>query len=370
MSPEKEQDLLYKIALTFVKDVGIVTAFRILKHFDNDAEAVFKAPLKELKAVSGLGEVRAKAFKDESVFIRARQELRYIRSENINVLWYFDDEYPGKLKECTDAPLLLYYKGQNIWEVERRVAVIGTRKYTDYGQRACENLIEGLKDENILIVSGLAHGIDTIAHKAALGNGLNTLGVIGNGFKTVYPAANKKLYKDMIEQGGVLTEYPSDAIPSREHFPMRNRVVAGLCDVTVVIESDRKGGALITARCADSYNREVAAYPGRAFDAKSSGCNELIRTNMAAMVTCAQDLLELMNWDELGKKKPVQKKLFINLTPDEQMIYDALGEKDSLHADELLYQCNISNSKLAATLLQMEMQGLIKALPGKHYRLD
>lgn len=370
MLPEKEQDLFYKIALTFVKDVGIVTAFRILKHFDNDAEAVFKASLKELKSVSGLGEARVKGFKDDTVFARTEQELEYVISEDINVLWYFDDNYPTKLKDCTDAPLLMYYKGQNIWDIERRIALIGTRKYTDYGQRACENLIEELKNEKVLIVSGLAHGIDTIAHKAALNSGLNTLGVIGNGFKTVYPAANKKLYKDMIEQGGVLTEYPSDAIPSREHFPMRNRIVAGLCDVTVVIESDRKGGALITARCADSYNREVAAFPGRVYDAKSSGCNELIRTNMAAMVTSAQDLLELMNWDDGVKKKPVQRKLFINLSPDEQIIYDALGEKDSLHADELLYKCGMSNSKLAATLLQMEMQGLIKALAGKHYRLD
>lgn len=368
MLPDTDNDLLYRIALTFVKDVGAITARKLVSHF-GDAEQIFNASLKELKAVSGLGEVRSKAFKDPEILQRAEEEIKYISENNINTYWIGEAEYPKRLRECPDAPVLLYSKGVANLENEKVVAVIGTRKYTDYGQRACEDLIEGLKQYGVLIVSGLAHGIDTIAHKAALVNNLPTVGVLGHGLDRVYPASNKKLANDMLEQGGLLSEYPSGTIADRNHFPMRNRIVAGLSDVTVVVESDIKGGALITARLADSYNRDVAAFPGRVYDNKSRGCNELIRTNIAAMITSADDLLELMNWDEVGKK-PMQKQLFLNLSSEEQAVFDVLKDRDNVHADELLHQCKLSNSQLAATLLQMEMQGLVKALPGKFYRLD
>lgn len=363
------RELYYNIALTFVKDVGPVTARKLVEHYGS-AEEVFKRPLKELKAISGLGEVRSKGFKDDDVFRLAEDELKYVEENNVSVRWFQQDNYPERLKNCTDAPIILYYSGNADLSPEKVVAVIGTRKYTDYGQRACENLIEGLAGTGILITSGLAHGIDTIAHKAALKQGLPTVGVLGLGMDKMYPAANRKLAAEMKENGGLLTEYPSGTPGDKGNFPMRNRIVAGMSDVTVVVESDIKGGALITAKLADSYNRDVAAIPGRVFDSKSSGCNELIRTNMANMITSADDLMELMNWKSSAKPKQVQKQLFINLAPEEQVIYDALSAKDQLHADELLHQCNMTNSKLAATLLGMEMQGLVKALPGKYYRLD
>ncbi len=369
MLPEINQELFYRIALTFVKEVGAITARKLVAHFGS-AEAIFKAPLKELKAISGFGEVRAKAFKDETVLARAEEELVYIGKNNVRVLTTDDEQYPERLKSCVDAPLLLYYQGNAALSPEKVIAVIGTRKYTDYGQRTCEHLLEDLKDSGILIMSGLAHGIDTIAHKAALKNNLPTIGVLAHGLDKLYPAANKNLAKEMIEHGGLLTEYASGSLADRGHFPMRNRIVAGMSDITVVVESDMKGGALITARIADSYNRDVAAFPGRIYDSKSSGCNELIRTNIASMITCADDLLELMNWNDETRKKPVQKQLFINLTDNERVVYDALTGKDNMHADDLLYQCNMTNSTLAATLLQLEMQGLVKALPGKLYRLD
>ncbi|MCB0699442.1 MAG: DNA-processing protein DprA [Chitinophagaceae bacterium] len=369
MPPDSQQELFYRIALTFVKDVGSITARKLVAHFGT-ATDVFKASLKELKAVSGLGEVRARAFIDDTILKRAEEELEYIDKNAVSTYWFFDDDYPARLKDCADAPILLYYSGQDVLHKEKVVAVIGTRKYTDYGQRVCEHLIADLKAQDILIVSGLAHGIDSIAHNAALQNGLPTVGVLGHGLDMVYPASNKKLAKQMQETGGLLCEYPSGSTSDRAHFPMRNRIVAGMSDVTVVIESDVKGGALITARLADSYNRDVAAFPGRVYDNKSSGCNELIRTNIAAMITGADDLLELMNWNDGTKPKLVQRQLFLNLSSEEQAVYDVLKDKDSVHADELLHLSGLSNSMLAGTLLGMEMQGLVKALPGKFYRLD
>lgn len=369
MLPKTDHDLFYNIALTFVKEVGPVTARKLVEHYGS-AEEVLKQPLKELKTISGLGETRSKNFKDEAIYTRAEEELKFIEDNNIRTYWFKNDDYPARLKHCTDAPVLMYYAGNADISPEKIVAVVGTRKYTDYGQRACERLIEDLAGSGILITSGLAHGIDTVAHKAAVKHGLPTIGVLGLGMDRMYPAANKKLAEEMKEHGGLLTEYPSGTPGDKSNFPMRNRIVAGMSDVTVVVESDVKGGALITARLADSYNRDVAAFPGRVFDNRSAGCNELIRTNIASMVTSADDLLELMNWKTGPKKKQVQKQLFINLNPEEQMIYDALSAKDQVHADELLNQCNMTNSKLAATLLGMEMQGLVKALPGKYYRLD
>lgn len=369
MLPDTSQELFYRIALTFVKDVGVVTARKLIDHYGS-ATAVFNAPLKDLKSLSGLGEVRSKAFKDEAILHRAEEELKYVEKNSVGVLWVKDEDYPKRLAACTDAPILLYYTGKADVNAAKVVAVIGTRKYTDYGQRTCEQLLEELKDSGILIMSGLAAGIDTIAHKAAMQSNLPTIGVLGHGLDKMYPAANKNLARDMQEQGGVMTEYASGTIADRAHFPMRNRIVAGMSDVTVVIESDIKGGAMITARIADSYNRDVAAFPGRIYDNKSSGCNELIRTNIANMITSADDLLELMNWKGDTKAKPVQKQLFINLNQEEQTVFDLLNGKDHVHADELLHKSSLTSSMLASTLLMMEMQGLVKALPGKYYRLD
>ncbi|WP_276134651.1 DNA-processing protein DprA [Polluticoccus soli] len=370
MLPVDNETLFYRIALTFVKDIGPRRSRTLLEQF-GDAPAIFKAPLKELKKIDGLTETRVKAFKDPQVLAQAETELKYVEKNQVQILWFGEDTYPQRLKNCSDAPVLLYHKGNTDLNAQKIVAVIGTRKSTDYGHRVTEGLLNSLKgQENMVISSGLAHGIDALAHKYSLQVGLPTVGVLGHGLDRVYPATNKQLAKEMMENGGLLSEFPSGTLPDRSNFPMRNRIVAGISDVTVVVESDIKGGALITARIADSYNREVAAFPGRVYDTRSSGCNELIRTNVAAMITNADDLLELMNWNTGKKQKPVQKQLFIQLSEDEQKIVDLLQTKDSMHADELLYQTGIANSQLPAVLLQLEMQGLIKALPGKQYRMN
>lgn len=360
---------LHRLALTFVKDIGPKTARSLLSHFGS-ADAIFNASVKELTKVQGLGQARAKAFKETNALNRAEQELTYIEKEGVTVLWIGDESYPSRLKRCNDAPLLLYSKGNANLNFDKTVAIVGTRKYTDYGQRITEKLVEELSSvEGISIISGLAAGIDTIAHKAAVKSNIPTVGVLGHGHDNMYPASNRKLANEMLENGCVLTEYASGTITDKSNFPMRNRIVAGMSDVTVVVESDIKGGAMITARVASSYNRDVVAFPGRVFDSRSAGCNELIRTNIAAMVTCAQDLLELMNWD-IEKQPAAQKQLFLDLSPEEQKIIDLLQDKDAVHTDALLEQCGMTSSAMAGLLLQLELQGLVKALPGKHYRLD
>jgi DNA processing protein len=367
---ENEEELLHRIALTFVKDVGHKRTQSLLAKFGT-ATGIFKATPKELRQIEGITEVRAKMFHDAEVMEQATKELTFVQKHGISVLWYGDEGYPKRMMECSDAPQILYYKGNANLNAEKVVAVIGTRKNTEYGHRLTEELVKGLDGyKDMLVVSGLAHGIDSIAHKQAVHSGLPTVGVMGNGLATIYPSTNKALAKDMLENGGLLTEFTAHTTPERQHFPMRNRIVAGISDVTVVVESDIKGGAMITARVASSYNREVAAYPGRVFDKHSSGCNELIRTSIAGMITGPADLLELMNWTAAPKKKAVQKQLFIQLTDDEQKIINLLQTKDSVHADELLNSTGINNSQLAATLLQLEMQDLIKAMPGKHYRIN
>jgi DNA processing protein len=370
MLPEIDnEELFYQLALTFVNGIGHKTGRLLIDHFVN-AKNVFNAPVKELAHIDGITPIKAKGFKEPEVMKRAEEELEYISKNNIKALFFNDERYPQRMNNCADAPLLLYYKGNANLNAEKVVAIVGTRKSTEYGHKLTDDLVDGLQtQENILIVSGLADGIDAIAHKRAVHAGLPTVGVLGHGLDRIYPPNNKKLANEMLENGGLLTEFTNGTELERGFFPMRNRVVAGISDVTIVVESDIKGGALITARMASGYNREVAAFPGRTTDSKSSGCNELIRTNVAAMITNADDLLELMNWSEGKKQKAVQKQLFLNLSADEQKIVDLLQSKDSVHADELYHHTGLGNSQLAATLLQLEMQGIIKTLPGKNYRI-
>lgn len=365
-----DNEWLYRLALTNVKLVGPITGRGLIQHYGT-ASAVMQAPLKDLRHREGIGEIKAKAFKDPAVMERAEAELTYISKHNITPIWIDDDAYPHRLKNCVDAPLVLYYKGSANLNAGKMIAIVGTRKHTDYGRQLTEELVEGLAEqEDIIIVSGLADGIDTIAHKAAVQKGIPTVGVLGHGHDKMYPAHNKALAKEMQEQGGVLTEFPSGTIPDRENFPMRNRIVAGMSDVTVVVESDINGGSLITARIASGYNREVAAFPGKVTDKRSAGCNELIKSNIAGMITNAGDLLEMMNWGKAKKKPAVQKQLFINLTTEEKMLMNLLDGKGAVHADELYRASGMSSSQLAAILLQLEMQGLVKTLPGKMYRVS
>jgi len=362
-------DLLYQIALTLVPNIGDVHAKALLNRY-GDAQSIFKAKKKDLDNMEGIGTVRAKSIKDFTDFTSSEEEIKFLEKYKITPLFITDENYPKRLLNCYDSPPLLYYRGNADLNTSRIIAVVGTRNNSDYGRSVCEKFIDDLKAENILVVSGLAFGIDTIAHKAALKHDLQTVAVLAHGLDRIYPPQNKTLAKQITEQGGLLTEFISNTNPDKQNFPKRNRIVAGMCDAVIVIESSKKGGSLITAELGNGYNKDVFAVPGRVNDAKSEGCNYLIKNNKAALINSADDFLEMMNWKPAAKpaaKK--QRELFIELAPDEKIIVDILQQQDSIQIDELYFKSGLSSSAVATALLMLEMQHVIVALPGKVYKL-
>jgi DNA processing protein len=264
--------------------------------------------------------------------------------------------------------MMLYYKGKANLNANRVVAIVGTRNITEYGKENCNQLVEDLKEDNVLIVSGLAYGVDTCAHKASVKNGIPTVGVMGSGMQQIYPAPNKKLATDMVEQGGgILTECMSGTLPDRENFPRRNRIIAGMADAVVVIESAMKGGSLITADLANSYSRDVFAYPGRVMDIYSQGCNYLIRTNRAHLIESVLNLRYIMRWDSESKSEK-QTALFREFTAEEKLIMDCFGSNAVVNLDEIIVKTELPTTKIAAILLTLEFDGVLMALPGKRYQ--
>jgi DNA processing protein len=362
-------DLLYQVALTLVPNIGDVHTKTLINIY-GDAASVFKAKKKELEAIEGIGTIRAKSIKGFDDFARAEEEITFIEKYKITPLFLTDKNYPQRLLNCYDSPALLYYRGNANLNTSKIVAIVGTRNNSEYGKAVCEKLIEDIKEQNVLITSGLAFGIDSIAHKAAIKNNLPTVGVLAHGLDRIYPIQNKTLAKQMAEQGGLLTDFTSNTNPDKQNFPKRNRIVAGMCDALIVIESGKKGGSLITAELANGYNKDVLAIPGKTTDSKSEGCNYLIKQNKASLITSAADLLELMNW--IPKEKAIQNKqreLFIELTADEKIITDILQQQDSIAIDQLYFKSGLSSSAAAQALLMLEMQNVILSLPGKIYKL-
>jgi DNA processing protein len=292
-----------------------------------------------------------------------------VEKNGIDVIFYTDSRYPKRLKNCGDAPILLFSKGNANLNMQHVVSIVGTRNATEYGKHLCRELVEELKQYNVLIVSGLALGIDVAAHKECLKQDMPTVGVLGHGLDRMYPSQNRLTAEKMIENGGLLSEYPSGTIPDRENFPQRNRIVAGMADATVVIEAGIKGGALITAEIANSYNRDVFAFPGRVGDDYSEGCNFLIRNNKAALLTCVADLAYSLGWEKADNLKPAEQFMLpIDLSRDEQLIFDILKQSNAPVAiDDLTIKADLPTSLLAMNLLNMEMQGYIRSLPGKTY---
>jgi len=362
-------DLIYKIALTLIPGVGSVNG-KSLVAYCGGVKAVFMEKKRALLKIPGIGGQTVNALTNHNVFDRAEEELAFIEKNNITSLFYLDKEYPIRLKQCHDSPIMLYYKGTADLNVPKVVAMVGTRKATEYGRDMCRKIIEGLQEHNVLIVSGLAYGIDTWSHKAAMDNAMPTVGVLGHSLDRIYPFANRSLSEKMTESGGLLCEYISNTMPDRENFPMRNRIIAGMSDAVVVVEAGLTGGALITAEIANSYNRDVFAVPGRIGDPHSEGCNKIIKINKAALLQSAKDISYLLGWDEAKvHKKNIQRQLFVNLTPDEELIVNMLKVKGDLDVDTLLIETNLLPSKAAGILLNMEFEGIIRCLPGKVYRL-
>jgi DNA processing protein len=331
---------------------------------------VFKASKQQLENIEGLGTVGAGSIKAFKAFSTCEAEIAFIEKYKITPLFITDDNYPKRLLNCYDSPPLLYYRGNADLNKNKLVAIVGTRNHSEYGKLECEKLVQELRDQQLIVVSGLAFGIETIAHRAALKNDLQTVGVLAHGLDRIYPSQNKNLAKQMTVQGGLLTDFRSGTDPDKQNFPRRNRIVAGMCDALVVIESGSKGGSLITAELANSYNKDVFALPGRVTDAKSEGCNYLIKNNKASLITGANDLMDLMNW--LPKEKIIkkQRELFIEMSADERTVVDILQKQEIINIDELYFKSNLSSSAVAAALLMLEMEGIITAMPGKLYKIN
>lgn len=366
------ENLKYQIALTLVKGVGPVLARNLVAYMGSE-EAVFKEKLSALCKIPGIGEVVAREIVASKVMARAEQEIRFIDQKKITPLFFTHPDYPQRLLNCDDAPVIIYTKGNQHLNAQRMLSIVGTRKVSEEGKMNCEKLIAGLAAdfENLIVVSGLAYGVDICAHKASLKNGLPTIGVLAHGLDRIYPPMHRQTAVDMLESGALVTEFLSETEPDKPNFVKRNRIVAGMADAVVVIESDVKGGALITARLASSYNRDVMAFPGRVSDNLSSGCHWLIKKNIAALIENHTDLAEALGWEKEKKgKDAVQKKLFVEFgTDEEQRVYQLLLQEREIDINILCVRCNLPVSKVSSVLLGFEFDGLVKSLPGNKYRL-
>lgn len=363
-----EEKLLAILRLQKSKAIGDILAKKLIVNV-GDALQIFKEKPATLAKINGIGNhVIKHLFDDENIKL-ATQELAYIQKNNIAYSYFLEDDYPVHLQNCIDSPILLFKDGNINLKNKNIISIVGTRNLSSYGRDFCNNLIEELATYNPIIVSGFAYGADICAHKAAIKNNLQTIAVLAHGFEQIYPKVHKKYIHQVNENGGFLTEFWSEEQPLRENFLKRNRIVAGISKATIIIESAEKGGSLVTADIANSYNRDVFAVPGRTTDIYSKGCNSLIKNNKAHLLTNAKDIVKMLNWDIAENSKPIQKQLFLNLSENEQKIHDLLHEKGAQLLDVISLECNIPVFQLSSILLQMEMKGLLKPLPGKMFEL-
>jgi DNA processing protein len=365
-----KKQLLYEIALTLIPNIGDILAKKLVSYCGN-AEQVFKEKRSALEKIPGIGSFHTQGILNNMLFDRAEAEMCFIDDHQIQAIFYQDPAYPKRLTYCDDSPIMLYFKGNTDLNTEKVISIVGTREATEYGKTLCDQLIRDLSGYPVLIVSGLAHGIDAHAHRAALDHQLSTVCVLAHGLDKIYPAINRPLATKMLETGGWLSDFMSGTKADKENFPSRNRIVAGISDATIVIESKTKGGSLITAEIANSYNRDVFAFPGRVDDPCSAGCNNLIRQHKAALIQSAADVIYLLGWEKTAvANAPIQKKLFLELKPEEELIVTVLKEKQQLAIDDLCLLCKLPMSTISSLLLTLEFSGIIKSLPGKIYRLN
>jgi DNA processing protein len=366
-----DQNRLALLALHFIPGIGDYT-LRQLVSYCGSAEKIFTTPKGKLLKIPGIGPVIADTIRKGKPVEKAEKEFRLAEREGVEIIFYTDKQYPSRLKQIPDAPSMLYVKGQVDFENPKCVGIVGTRQATAYGKEQVEKLIENLVPHHALIISGLAYGIDIHAHKQALKQGLPTLGILGSGIDVIYPAAHQETARKMQESGGLVTENPFGTKPDAHNFPQRNRIIAGLVDALVVIEAAEKGGALITAEIANSYNRDVFAYPGSVGITYSAGCNNLIKTNKAHLISSVKDLEYIMNWSAAVKttKKKITPFSLDGFTEEEKIVLALLFEKSPVMIDELSWKSNLPVSKLAALLLGLEFNGAVKSLPGKQYALS
>ena len=364
-----EQELLYRIALSRIKGMNKSLAQHIHETVDSLA-LFFELPEAQLQQMTG---ITGRILHDDArrtALQAARQEMEFIEKGNITPLYFTYPAYPHRLIDCIDAPPLLYYRGTADLNAAKVVSVVGTRRATDYGRSFCEAMIRDLAANfpHLIIVSGLAYGIDICAHRAALKQGLDTVAVLAHGLDHIYPSSHRNTAAEMVAHGGLLTEYPGYHAMHPAFFVARNRIVAGLADAVVIVESREKGGALITAGIAESYHRDVFALPGDIHRESSAGCNHLIRRNRAALITSADDLIEAMCWSA-PRHQTVQRSLFPDLNDEEQALVDYLKERGEGQINRMTVEMNRPLSQLLSVLVELEFKGVVKALPGGVYKL-
>ena len=360
--------LLYEVALTLVPGIGDVNGKKLVAYCGG-AEAVFCEKKKTLSRIPGIGEKTIESVMSQNVLSRAERELDFTEKHGIRVLYYLNSDYPKRLQHCYDSPMILYCKGHTDFNVDKVVGIVGTRNVTDYGKIMTDKIVSELLDDDVLVVSGLAYGVDTCAHNASVKNGLKTAAVLAHGLHTIYPPVNRNLAKKMLECGGcLLTEQLSGVDPDKENFPKRNRIVAGMVDCLIVVESASKGGALITAEIANAYDREVFAVPGRIGDVYSAGCNNIIKDNKANILLDVSDLRSIMRWDESKKVVAKQMRLFREFNDEEKLVMKLFEESDVVYLDKIITETLLSPTKIASILLSLEFDGILTALPGKRYQ--
>ena len=364
--------LKYIIALPLLPEVGLRTAKALIEYFGS-AEAVFKASAEKLSSIVNVRRDTIELMMSgrNKALERADKELDFIEKNNIQTYYFEDNDYPYRLRECVDAPLLLYSKGNMNMNSGKFLSVVGTRMPTDNGKQLCRQIVSELAAQttDLTIVSGLAYGIDVTAHKAAISSGISTLIIPGHGLDRIYPYAHRQVAVEALPKGGIVTEYMSGTQPDRQNFVARNRIIAGMSDATLVVESKEKGGSLITADMANGYSREVFAVPGRPTDMSSAGCNMLIKQQKAMLVETASDIVAAMQWEKEERKVPVQTEIFDDLSADEEHILGLLRTaEDGLHVNQIVMETKLPYSQLTSTLLMMEVRGLVRSLPGNIYK--
>ena len=368
-----QDEQIYTLALTRVYGLGLVGACNLIREMGTAGD-IFRYRKELPERIPGVTGKLVEALDCPEAFKRAEEELLFAEKNNIQCITFSDERYPARLRECEDAPLALFYRGNASLNALRVVSVVGTRHATPYGEEICRQFMKDLAEAcpDTLVVSGLAYGIDIHAHRAALQNGLPTVGVLAHGLDRIYPSSHRETAVEMMDNGGLLTEFMSGTNPDRQNFVKRNRIVAGMCDAVVVVESAAKGGALITAELAESYHRDCFAFPGKVTDTYSAGCNRLIKTNRSSLVLSAEDFIEGMGWKgaHTYKTQPIQRQLFPNLSEDETKIVEVLQKSEgSVQINTLVIETNIPIHQISTLLFELEMKGVIQVLAGSMYRL-
>ena len=363
------EEIQYQMALLEIEGIGATIARKLIDHFGS-AKETFRQPNNLLNTLKTVGPKLINAKRNKDLFVGIEKEISYCERNNIKVLSISNDNYPKRLKQCSDAPIIMYYKGKKLLNNPKIISIVGTRAATSYGKEICDSMVKELSVYNTLIISGLAYGIDIQAHNASINNGLPTIGVLAHGLDRIYPKQHAAIANKMMEEGGLLTENRKGTIPERGNFPKRNRIVAGLSDATIVIESAIRGGSMITANIANNYNRDVFAVPGKIGNKQSEGCNQLIKINKAHLLQSVKDISYLLGWDmKVKTPKAVQKQNFHNLTLQEKSIMTALLNETNIGIDEIASKANLPMSTISTQLLLLEFKGVVKQLPGKKYEV-